>query len=381
MSLLVELYIAAFVMLLYGAMITGAIIGFNKLRASATELPLHYQPQLFLSIVVSARNEEENIAHFFSELEKQAYSKELFELLIIDDASEDLTYSLIQDYVKKSTLQISVLQNTSHLGKKKSIAQCIAQAKGSIIITTDADVVYRSALWLQTIAFTFEMKAPAMLIMPIDFETSTGLVSAFQLTENLALTAITAGFVGIQKPFLCNGANLAFQKSAYEQVNGYQTHQHISSGEDVFLLESIKKAYGSQAIFYGLSRFLICKTKTEKTWTNLLQQRLRWAYKAKYNTNWLNSAIAILMLLANGLPWAVLVAFFTQAISIPYLVTFMFAKFIFDFLLLFLAADFLGKKLYMRWFFPFQWLYGIYALTVGVGAMFIKPRWKNKPIN
>ena len=379
--MLIELYIAALVIVLYGIMMTSVIIGFNKLRISTRELPLHYQPKLFLSIVVSARNEEANIERFFNELEKQAYPKELFEILIIDDASEDHTFRAIQHHIKKSVLQITMLQNNAHLGKKKSLAKCIAQAKGSVIITTDADVISRSALWLQSIAFAFEKESPALIIMPIDFEAESGFVSAFQNVENLALTALTAGFVGLQKPFLCNGANLAFQKLAYEQVNGYQTHQHISSGEDVFLLESIKKEFGSSAILYGLSRFLICKTTAEKTWGSLLQQRLRWAYKAKYNTNWLNMSIGILTLLANGLPWVSLVAVFSQAISMPYLVTFVFAKFIFDFLLLFLASDFLGKKLYKRWFFPFQLVYGCYALIVGVGAMFIKPRWKNKPID
>ena len=67
------------------------------------------------------------------------------------------------------------------------------------------------------------------------------LLSSFQITENIALTAITAGFCGINRPFMCNGANLAFTKHAYIEVNGYSNNFHISSGEDVFLLEDLKK--------------------------------------------------------------------------------------------------------------------------------------------
>ena len=60
-----------------------------------------------------------------------------------------------------------------------------------------------------------------MLIMPVDFETTTGFLSQFQILENIALTGITAGFSGIKMPFMCNGANLAFKKEVYETVNGY----------------------------------------------------------------------------------------------------------------------------------------------------------------
>ena len=87
------------------------------------------------------------------------------------------------------------------------------------------------------------------------------------------------------------------------------------------------------------------------------------------------------IVLTNLLIVALIVAIIKKTIIAPYLVTFVTAKFIFDFLLLFLAADFLGRLKYMRWFFPFQLVYGIYALIVGLGSLFIKPRWKNKPIN
>ena len=61
---------------------------------------------------------------------------------------------------------------------------------------------------------------------------------------------------------MCNGANLAFKKSAYELVNGYQSHLNVSSGEDVFLMEAIKKVNPS-GIHYILSRALIVKTNAQ----------------------------------------------------------------------------------------------------------------------
>ena len=283
--------------------------------------------------------------------------------------------------MQKTALCFQIHQMPTHKGKKQNIAHAISLAQGSIIITTDADVLHRKSQYLKTVSHYFETHEPAMLVMPIDFETNKGILNAFQITENLALTAVTAGFVGIQKPFLCNGANLAFDKKAFLSVNGYQSHQSISSGEDVFLLEDIKRQFTAKSIHYGFSRALIVKTVTENNTTAFFNQRLRWAYKAKYNRNIINLMAGFVIILANLLIVVLIVAIIKKTIIAPYLVTFVTAKFIFDFLLLFLAADFLGRLKYMRWFFPFQLVYGIYALIVGLGSLFIKPRWKNKPIN
>ena len=106
--------------------------------------------------------------------------------------------------------------------------------------------------------------------MPVDFETEEGLLPSFQIFENMALTAITAGYAGLKKPFMCNGANLAFKKTVFEKVNGYQLHHHISSGEDIFLMEDIKQLYPN-GIHYLLSRALIVKTKTQTNLKIVLQ--------------------------------------------------------------------------------------------------------------
>lgn len=375
------LIIFSIITIAYGVFITLAIIGFNRLRLKQNTVPSQYQPTEFISIVLSARNESTSIIKCLEQFEKQDFSKDKFEIILIDDASDDNTFLIAQTYLHKTALRFQVFQMPSHQGKKQNIAHAISLAKGGIIITTDADVLHRNSQYLKTVSHYFEMHEPAMLVMPIDFETNKGILNTFQITENLALTAINAGFVGLQKPFLCNGANLAFDKKAFLAVNGYQSHQSISSGEDVFLLEDIKLHFTAKSIHYGFSRSLIVKTVAESTTAAFFNQRLRWAYKAKYNRNALNLMAGFVIVLANLLIAALVVACIQKTIIAPYLVTFVVAKFIFDFLLLFLAADFLGRLKFMRWFFPFQLVYGIYALIVGLGSLFIKPRWKNKPIN
>ncbi|MES2514358.1 MAG: glycosyltransferase [Bacteroidota bacterium] len=374
--MLIELYIFAFIIVAYGTFTTLAIIGFGKLPHSVKETP---EEPYFISIVISARNEADTIEECLHQIIKQNFPKHLFELILIDDASEDSTYNLALKTLENSEITYQIYRQLSHKGKKYNISEGIQKSNGSVIITSDADVIYRNPHWLLTIARYFKHSNPDMLVMPVDFETTPGFLARFQIIENLALTAIAAGYTGIQKPFMCSGANLAFKKMAYDRVSGYQSHMHISSGEDVFLLEDLKKT--NSRIHYLLMRELIIKTKAATSFTGLFQQRVRWAYKAKYNSNALNLFAGFIILAANVLFLALLVAILKKSVIIPYLSIFVTAKCVFDFLLLFLASNFLGRSKYIWWLIPFECIYWAYALIVGTASLFLKPLWKGKKIN
>lgn len=375
--MLIELYIFAFAIISYGFLITLAIIGFNKLNRTIASYK--NSSTSYISIVVSARNEEQTIRDFIYEIIKQNFLRENFELIIIDDCSDDQTYEFAKETLEKSDLQYQLIRQDNHCGKKTNIALAIKKSKGEIVVTTDADVIYRHPNWLQNISNYFNTLSPNMLIMPVDFKNQSGLLAAFQITENLALTGITAGFTGIERPFMCNGANLAFKKSVYEAVLGYDSHLHLSSGEDVFLLESFKKIE-SKSIHYSLSRELIVKTNTQNNLKSFVSQRIRWASKTKYNSNSLNAFAGFVVLISNLIFLALLVAILKKSVILPYLSIFALAKFVFDFLLLFLASDFLGRIKYIWWIIPFECIYWIYALFIGITSLFYKPSWKGKKI-
>lgn len=376
--MLIELYTFACIIVVYGLLITTAIIGFGKLKRVIKEAP--NQSSEFISIIISARNEAKHIKECIFEIGKQNFSKNQFEVILIDDASEDNTYDLAYKTLTESGISFQLIKQSHHKGKKHNISQAIEKAKGTIIITSDADVLYRHQNWLTSISNYFNAYSPNMLIMPIDFQTQSSTLSSFQIIENMALTGITAGFTGIQKPFMCNGANLAFKKSAFDYVDGYQSHMHISSGEDVFLMEDIKKQ-DPKSIHYVLLRELIVKTAPVNNLTELLNQRIRWAYKSKNNPNPINLFAGFVIIVANLLVLALFVAILKKSVIIPYLSIFVLAKFVFDFLLLFLASDFLGRIKYIWWLVPFECIYWIYALIVGITSLFMKPYWKGKKIN
>ncbi|MFN8117426.1 MAG: glycosyltransferase [Bacteroidia bacterium] len=376
--MLVELYIFAFAIVSYGILITLAIIGFNKLKLNS--IGSNNLSSDFVSIVISARNEEDNIESCIYEIAKQNYPKSNFELIIVDDCSDDETFILAENTLKKSGLNYQIIKQDKHQGKKQSIAKALEIVKGDIIVTSDADVIHRHSNWLKSISGYFANNPINMLIMPIDYCNQKGIISKFQIVENIALTGVTAGYTGIGKPFMCNGANLAFKKNIYEKVNGYESHLHLSSGEDIFLLESFKTV-DADKIFYGLSRELIVKTKTENSLGTFLNQRTRWASKTKNNSNFINSFFAFTVVLSNLIFLALLVAILKKSIILPYLSIFGLAKFVFDFLLLFLASDFLGRLKYIWWIIPFECVYWIYALIIGLASFIYRPSWKGKKIN
>lgn len=368
-----ELYIFAVIIILYGLFITLAIYGFNKHQHIDVKSTL--DTYLSISIVLSARNEEKNIGACIKQLMAQEYPKTSFEIILIDDASEDETYKLASNILSQSNIKHQIIRQNEHTGKKLNLTKAIQLATGDIIVTTDADVIYRSVYWLKSIHLYFAKYQPTMLIMPIDYITHHHVLSTFQIVENLAISGITAGYTGINMAFMCNGANLAFKKQAFINANGYQSHLNISSGEDVFLLEDFKNKK-SINIMYGFDRHLIVKTLPEINFRNFLEQRIRWAYKAKYNKNQLNLFGGFIIITANLLVLALIVAIIKQSAIIPYLSIFVATKLVFDFLLLFLASNFLNKVKYLVWLIPFECVYWIYALVIGVASLVYKPYWK-----
>lgn len=371
--------IFGFIMMIYGLIITMAMWGWGQLNYFMPNPKV--TPKTRVTIIIPAKNEEENIEFCLKELLSQDYPQDLIEMIVIDDASEDETALRVRNLLAGSKIKTKFIKKNQHVGKKRALAEAIELANGELIITSDADMFGRHSAWLREMVLYYEWKRPEMIVLPIAFSKGSSFLARFQWLENVALTGITAGFAGIKKPFMCNGANLAFTKKAFEQVNGYTEHIHLASGEDVFLLESIKKMFGAGAIQYLVSRKALAYTRYVRDWKDFYHQRLRWAYKAKYNSNVANAFIGFIVVAANLIFPALFVGMLEKSPLISYLSIFAVSKVVFDFLLLFLASDFLGARLVLLFLIPFEFVYWIYATIIGLSSIVVKPKWKNKRID
>lgn len=241
-----------------------------------------------LSIIIPARNEEDNIGACIQSILNQSYSKNLYEIIVVNDHSTDSTASIVKTFNEPKIKYVDLINfigNETNSFKKKGIEVGIAQANGELIITTDADCV-APPNWLQTIAAFYEEKKPDLIVMPVSiFPSPSGVglgmrfIEIFQALDFITLQGITGSAVHKKVHSMCNGANLAYTKKAFNTVNGFAGINDIASGDDMMLMHKIYSE-NKKGIVYLKSAAVIIQTKPVKTITEFINQRIRWASKA-----------------------------------------------------------------------------------------------------
>ena len=150
------------------------------------------EPSIKISVVIAARNEESNIARLLSSIDKQSYSKELFEVIVVDDHSEDKTAAVVKGFPFVKLIQLRFDKINSY--KKKAIETGIAAAYGDLIVTTDADCVVPEN-WLKTIAAFKENTNAVFIAAPVVMQNTSTFLQTFQSLDFLVLQGITAASV------------------------------------------------------------------------------------------------------------------------------------------------------------------------------------------
>ena len=108
-------------------------------------------------------------------------------------------------------------------------------------------------------------------------------LKGFQQLDFFSLQAATIGGFGAKIPFLCNGANLCYEKAAFRRVKGFTGNHKIASGDDIFLLEKFDKEGLKTAFLKG--KAAIVSTLPQASVGELVDQRIRWAGKTSATQN------------------------------------------------------------------------------------------------
>src|SRR5438552_2515384 len=127
----------------------------------------------------------------------------------------------------------------------------------------------------------YEEKDPVFIAAPVILQNNSSVLQMFQALDFLVLQGITAASVYKQFHSMCNGANLAYEKKAFEEVKGFESIDHIASGDDMLLMHKIRKKFPGR-LNYLKSKKVIVSTQPMKTWKEFLNQRTRWASKARF---------------------------------------------------------------------------------------------------
>ena len=251
-----------------------------------------------VSVLIAARNEENNIKKLLESLYDQSFPKELFEVIIVDDHSEDNTKEFINTFINNNKdLNIKLLL-AEREGKKLAISQALHNASNELIIVTDADCVLNN-LWIESIVGFYQENNCKMILAPVLLSPAENFFEKMQVLEHLSLIGSTAGSAAIGFPVMCNGANMAYERKSALEVEKYRKDFNIPSGDDMFLLEQFVKNFGHKNVKFLLNKAAIVKTKTCKTVKDFFRQRRRWVSKTKSYTSWKVILTALVVLFFN----------------------------------------------------------------------------------
>jgi glycosyltransferase involved in cell wall biosynthesis len=320
-------------------------------------------PEIFVSVVIACRNEEKNLAAVLEDISQQNYPDNLFEVIIVNDGSTDKTVEKASGFAGIKNI---LILNNKGSGKKQALRTGIVAAKSNLIITTDADCRIGKD-WLRTIAAFHEKYKPDMIISPVEIESVPGLFIRFQELEFLSLQGITAGSALSGEPVMCNGANLAFNRGKYIH-NCDNLHDELNSGDDIFLLHSLKKENLSKILWLE-SPDVMVTTAFSPTLRSFLKQRSRWVSKGKAYNDRDTIILAVVTLIAVILQISYLAALFTNPSLIWNFLSILILKSIPDFFILVNTSKRYNRRELMRWFLPVQLAYPFYILCVVIYSL------------
>lgn len=339
-----------------------------------------YTPTTRVCVIIPARNEANNLPKLLNDLNAQIFPPELWELIVVDDHSSDDTPAIASSFNKVRLISLAdVLGNEKTVAyKKKAIEAAISTTTAAWIITLDADVRV-GAWWLHSIVQAIEENKTKWIAGPVQFPTPNTWFEHFQLFDFLTMQGITAAVISTRSGVMCNGANLAYNKQAYNTVKGFEGIDQLASGDDMLLMQKIEARFPGQSLYLKQAE-AIATTHYLPTLNAFFQQRIRWASKAKYFNDKKIQAILLLVLLCNML-WVVLPVLCLLHL-IPWLFFFALVtlQLFIEWRLLNSVLDFFQQKNSLVRFVLLKFLHVPYILISGFWGMFGSYTWKDRTV-
>jgi len=372
--MMVTYFICVLIIGMYFFLILLFIIGFDRVRENTK----NHSPQTRFSVIIPLRNEANSLPHLLNSIAALEYKKNLFEIILVDDDSTDNSVKLINEFsAKNPDIDIQLLKNirSSNSPKKDAISIAIPKAKYDWIVSTDADCIL-PPLWLAIFNTSIVVNKPNMLVAPVSFKRNSSFLSQFQLIDFLSMQGATIGGFGIRQPFMANGANFAYKKDLFLELNGFEDNDFIASGDDVFLLENFVAHDKYKVLFLKDIKALVTTYPT-KSWSELVQQRKRWAAKATHFKSNFAKSIGALVSFANCVIGLALIIGIFNPIFLILLVP----KFLIDSLLIFKTAQFYQNKINLLSYLKTLLFYPFFTVYIAITSLLSPFVWKDRLFN
>jgi cellulose synthase/poly-beta-1,6-N-acetylglucosamine synthase-like glycosyltransferase len=370
--------VAGVLLLVYALLIFYYHRSWDQIPDSSEALQDH-MPVIKVSVIIPARNEALRIGKCLDSLLTQSYPAELTEVLVVNDFSTDDTTDVVRDH----PLSVTLIDLSDHITgsinsyKKKAIETGIAHSSGELIICTDADCSMGSD-WIRILANTFQKENLHFIAAPVKIISNGSWLSVFQILDFVSLQGITGAAVYKNLYPMCNGANLAYSRNAYQAVGGFSEIDHIASGDDMLLMKKIQSKFPGK-IKYLKNQAAIVNTVPAENLKAFLNQRIRWASKiSHYNHPATFMTLALVYLVNTCLLLLFAGCFFFG--HWRWLVILIAFKTISEYFFVAKVASFFQQQSLIKYFPLCQPFHILYTVIAGSFGSFGKYEWKNRKV-
>lgn len=329
-----------------------------------------------VSIIIPARNEEARIGALLLALQRQRLINQRPEIIVVDDHSDDSTAAIAQSFEGVRVLSLKEEDINSY--KKKALEKGVQAASGELIVCTDADCVPEPD-WLRSVLSCYQEKKSMFIAAPVLLTNEGTLLGKFQTLDFMILQGITGAGIQSQKIYMANGANLAYPKKVFEEVEGYRGADHLASGDDFFLLHKIVECYPDK-IVYLKSPQAIVRTAALHTWHQFLQQRIRWASKSTSYKDPRILPVLILVWVYNACFVLLTMATFFDQRFLAILIASLTLKTLLEWPFVKTLSRFFQVPVSITGFACWQPLHILYTVLTGVLGLFGRYEWKGRRV-
>lgn len=332
-----------------------------------------------VSVIIPARNEALRIGNCLDALSAQSYPKTNTEIIIVDDFSTDATAAIVLEH----PLQCTLLNLSDHVSgqinsyKKKAIETGIAHSSGDLIVCTDADCSME-ADWIRILVNAYEKENLQFIAAPVKIISNGSWLGVFQILDFTSLQGITGAAVYKNLYPMCNGANLAYTRKAYDAVGGFADIDQIASGDDMLLMNKIQTKFPGKTAYLKDPGAIVSTVPAENI-KEFLNQRIRWASKISHYRHPATFLTLALVYLVNACLLILFISCFFYG-HWRWLLIYIAFKTISEYFFVSKVAAFFQQQFLMKYFPVCQPFHILYTVIAGSFGSFGKYEWKNRKV-
>jgi glycosyltransferase involved in cell wall biosynthesis len=266
-------------------------LALSKPLAFAADLPP-------LSVIIAARNEEENLMEFLPAILEQDYPE--FEVIVVDDASADGTEGVVRAYQKSHPhLRLRHIEDQDIFrGRKKfALTLGIKMAEYEHLVFTDADCRPASTNWLKTYAAAFAAQKLVLGFGGYQATPSFSWLNFFIRTDTLLIGIQYLGAARAGLPYMGVGRNMGYHRKLFFDAKGFYHHMQMPSGDDDLLVNAYGKRVGCAVLLQPES---VTLSAPKSSWNEWSKQKQRHVSTFRHYRGWSK----LLLIGIKGLFWA-----------------------------------------------------------------------------